>query len=126
MSYAIHHNEEEALIVVSFHGDLDLQNAREALQVAIALAVEKQCFLMLTDLREANMKLSVVDIFNLPGLVEEISARVRLNPRHFRRAIVVNGLEDMRFYETVFHNRGFPVMIFDDVEKAKAWLHALK
>lgn len=126
MPYMIQHNEQEGIIVVTVRGDFDLPSAQAALKEVIATIVETQCFLMLSDLREANITISVLDIFTLPGMVEEISAKFGLNPRHVRRAIVTDQQMRMKFYENVFLNRGYPAVLFDDMEKAKAWLHGLK
>lgn len=122
MVYAIHHNQAEDIIEVTFKGIIDIQTAKAALQDILGEVIRVQCFRVLTDLREANMALSVVEIFNLPKQLEEMSDQVNINARVIRRAIVTNQPKQMKFYEDIFSNRGYTAAVFDDPIKAKEWL----
>lgn len=122
MTYSICHHVEENILEVTFRGKLDIQIAKAALPDILNEVVRLQCRQLLTDLRKAEMSLSVAEIFNLPSLLEDLSTRLHFNVRLVRRAIVTHQPEQMQFYEDVFTNRGFSAAVFADPAQAKAWL----
>jgi len=80
-------------------------------------------FLILNDMREAVMKLSTLEIYELPKLMSEASASSGLKMYNIKRAFVAaTDLDDYKFFETVTANRGQYAKLFFDIDEAKKWL----
>ena len=95
------------------------QLSGEAIAVAPPGAVRK----FLSDDRHMVPQLSTVELYELPGILEDLGLR-----RTDRVAVVYSTSSpkrsDFEFFEDVARNRGFTVQLFTDPEKARDWLNA--
>jgi hypothetical protein len=123
MSHTVTHNEELNLIETKAHGKLIPNEAKEIIAEIIQMSVEKNCFLCLSDYRESTMKLSTLEILDIPKIIADLSAQRGIHPTRFKRAIVVaRDAGDFHFYETVTLNNMQNVRLFQDIDEAKQWL----
>ncbi|MFC1652419.1 hypothetical protein ACFL3F_01740 [Planctomycetota bacterium] len=85
------------------------------------LLEEHDCVRILNDLRDVDLRLSLMDICRIPDLVTESGIK-----GNTKRAIVFSkDAGDYQFYETVSVNRGQFVRVFTDFDEAETWLTAL-
>jgi hypothetical protein len=125
MPHTISYNPEIRVIESTVQGDLTLDEAREIITQFALLARENNCFLFLTDYREATVKLSTFEIYRMPQIMSETFASSGLNVHQLKRAIIAaKNFKDYLFFETVTFNRGQNVKLFYNVDEAKKWLYA--
>lgn len=125
MSYTILYNPEAQIIEVNVRGTVTLDDFQEIILEGIRIAKEKECFLVLSDFREATLiKLSTVEIFHMPAILAEIAARLGMSATKFRRATVIarKDAADGSFAETVMVNAGQNSKFFQDIDEARKWL----
>ncbi len=117
------YNAEAHIIETKFEGILDLKEAKEIIAKITDVAKEHNCFLCLSDYRDAELNLTTSEIYNLPKLLSDVTTLHGLSATLFRRALVVRkDLENFHFFETVTLNSMQNARIFHDVGEAKRWL----
>jgi hypothetical protein len=118
MSYTLTYDSEADCIIASIVGDFDPAVVREFLKTMAVLAKEKHCTRVLTDLRSAKPRFSVLEIDDLPRFAAEAGLDISV-----RRALVVAGnFDDYTFYRASSAIRGQNVRIFRDIDAARKWL----
>jgi len=123
MPHIIKYNSEIHIVEIKIQGDLVLKEAREIFSELAQFIKEENCFLILTDLRESTMKLSTVDIYDLPKILSDILASSEIDANILKRAFVVaKNSENYSFHENVTNNRGQINKMFEDIDEAKKWL----
>ena len=123
MSYTITHNSEAHVIETKVQGILAWDDARQIISNIIQVAKENNCFLCLSDYREAEIRLTTLEIYDVPKIISDISASQGLRAQDFKRAIIVKrDLKDFHFFETVTLNSGQNAKLFQDIDEAKKWL----
>jgi len=122
MPYSVEYNPL-GIISIKVQGELTMTMVRDFTVEAVHLTKERYCFRVLTDLQEANLKLSMVEVYGLPNLTAEIASMAGLQVYQFKRALVVLHDEKLApFFENVSRNRHQNVRLFHDVESARQWL----
>jgi hypothetical protein len=116
MAYKVTYNPDEEYVHASIEGDVDLALAQRYAKAIIKQLRGHNCRL-LNDMRQASIKLSTADIYELPAWIEEACEKAGVN--HFcKRALLVSkDFNDYKFYETVSHNHGHLLEVFADSEK---------
>ena len=123
MPYTVTYNPETHYIYYRFLGKLNMKEVRELSAAAARLANEQNCHLVLADLREAAVGLTMAEVFEIPGLLKEVLTPYGLLIQKFKRAVVVKKrILILEFFETVSVNRGHNVKIFVDEDLAVNWL----
>ena|ERR1700690_3769638 len=123
MPHTIIYNTELHVIEFSVQGDINMKELKEITFEASGIAKEQNCFLYFNDYREATVKLSTMEIYDLPKIISDILASSELSVHKFKRAFVVaRDLNDYNFFETVTLNRGQNAKVFYDMDEAKRWL----
>ena len=123
MPHSIRYNQEEHIIEIHIQGLITLNELKAVISDVSQAVLENNCFLILGDYREATLKLSTFEIYEVPKIFISTVTPVSISEREVKRALVVTEItEDFRFLETVSANRGQPARLFTDVDKAKAWL----
>ena len=88
---------------------------------AAALSEENDCSRFLSDFSQADVRISVFDVYDLPGLQEAEGVE-----RTTRFAILVpnseKGRELAEFYVTACRNRGWDVGLVENRPEALDWL----
>ncbi len=131
MAYKVIYNPNEDCVHASIEGDVDLAIAQRYAREIIERLRAHDCLRLLNDMRKASLKLSTMDIYDLPAWIEEAIEDAGVD-RSCRRAMLVSrDFKDYEFYETVFRNHGHllevfadPVQthIFRDIAAAYEWL----
>ncbi len=123
MSHTIIYNSEERVIEIKVQGDFFLNEAKEIFTEAAQVVKAQNCFLVLNDMREATVKLSMIEIYEMPKMIAVIFALLGLNVYKVKRALVVTkDLKIYGFFETVTLNRSQRAKYFVDMDEARKWL----
>lgn len=123
MSSTVQYSEAEGIIEAVFKGIVNIKIAEEALPDIMKLCQQNNCYKLLIDLTEAEMKFSVIEVVNkLPTLIDDKGSEADIYSRRLRRAIVAPMTEDLKFYENAFVNRGYTAKIFNERIPAIKWL----
>jgi hypothetical protein len=123
MAHTIVYNPDTRVIEIKFRGDITLEEVKKLYSESLRVAKQENCFLFLSDYRDASMKLSTLEIYDLPKILSSIFTAAEVPAYHLRRALVVaKDQKDYRFFETVTSNSGQTARIFQDVAEAQKWL----
>lgn len=118
MSYTVDFDAETGIAYIRFFGQLDRAAAPQVVGELVRLIRERACRAVVNDLRDTDLKLSAVDLFEISRLVD----RSRL-AGSVPRAVIVGGKHELAgFYETVNANLGHRVRVFTDPDEARGWL----
>ena len=116
--WKIEHLVEENILSVKTKGQMDVPSANAMVKAIADAAIEHQCYVHLIDHREMDFTFSLTDYYDRPSINEKLGVS-----RKFKTAMVFAKLTaDTKFMETVFRNRGYNLLHFTDIEKAKEWL----
>jgi hypothetical protein len=123
MPHSIVYNSETQMIESKIFGDLTFGEAKEIIYEFAAIIKEQGCTLLLNDYREVKVKLSTLEIYEVPKIYKDILAESGLSIHHIKRALVVaEDLRDFLFFETVTFNQGQYAKVFKNVTEAREWL----
>jgi hypothetical protein len=127
MPFSVRYDPESDCVFASIEGEIDLQTAKEFGEAVVEQTAAHNCRRLLNDLRKAKVKLSTLEIYDLPALIEKVGL-----DRRCKRALVVSrDFEDYIFFRNVSSHSGHIVEIFGDSDKfsifrtpdrAKKWL----
>jgi hypothetical protein len=127
MSYNVYYDSEHDCIFASMEGEINIEQVKDFAQEIAKLTSEHNCRRLINDLRKANVKLSTMEIYELPTYLSNAG----LDPLCKRALIVSQDFDDYLFFENVSRNQGHLVEAFTDSEKfsifrnletAKEWL----
>lgn len=112
------YNLEMNCIESVISGILDKHAALNSAEKVAKLSEQHNCRRCLTDIRNAELSLSVVDLYQLPPQLVKGNL-----DQTWKRAILTNELiEEAFFYEDTATNQGLQVKVFVDQEAALKWL----
>ena len=112
MPHLITHDAGEHLINITYQGDLEPQMLGEIVSEVAGLAKQHDCFHILADFREAQLRFSTVDLYDAPGFLSQELSAFALSGYQFKRAMIAGkDWEDLSFFETVSANRGQDVKL---------------
>jgi hypothetical protein len=123
MTHTIHYQPDAQTIEIQFQGDITLGEVKELYSDSVRLSKQHDCFVFLSDYSQATMKLSTLEIYELPKILAEIFAGSDIPAYKLKRALVVaRDQKDYSFFEVVTSNRGQNTKIFQDTAEARKWL----
>jgi len=123
MAHTLTYNADLNILELKVQEILDLSEIRQITSESVQLVKKHNCFLLLSDFREATLKLSVFEIYETPKIIAEIFDASGLPIYQVKRAVVAaRDLADFGFFETVTKNQMQNAKLFQDVEEAKKWL----
>ncbi len=124
MTHTVTFNAELNIVETKVQGDLWPAEAK-ALTSEIAQAViQHNCCLCLSDYRQAVLRLSTLDLYEIPKSITKLLKAADIPANKLRRALVVsNKAEDFHFFETVSLNDGQLAKVFQDRDQALSWLY---
>jgi hypothetical protein len=123
MTHTITYNPDMFTLEIKCQGDIALNEIKEIYLESTQVAKEHNCRLVFSDYREATVKLTTLEIYDLPNILSSTLSPSEIPAYALKRALVVaKDLEDYRFFEAVTFNRGQNTKIFQDVAEAKKWL----
>jgi hypothetical protein len=119
MPFTVTYDREADCIRTRIVGRLDKELVGAFFAEVGRVASGTRCSRIISDLREAKIAASTLDIYGEVEGPEHTGI-----PRSHRRAIVISrDMRDYRFWETTCRNRGFlGVRIFTDYDQAAEWL----
>ena len=118
MTFNVSYDQANKWLICSFTGTLDSKSAQVFAEAVADTASKHDCKCLLNDLRQAELDMSTVEIYHIPGMLDTTGIDLS-----WKRAIVAAGdLKDYRFFETVARNRGYRVRVFTDQDQAMYWL----
>jgi hypothetical protein len=118
MAFSVEYDETTEIILVRISGHFDLRVLKN-LAVQVGKATQKYgCCRILNDLRQAEITKDAFNIYNMPKTAQKSGVEFRCK----RALVVMPGVTDFNFLETVFVNQGHIVKLFTDIDTATAWL----
>jgi hypothetical protein len=131
MAYQVTYNPQEDCVHATIEGEVDLALAqRYAREITRQLRVHN-CLRLLNDMRRAMIKLSTMEIYDLPAWIEERLEEAGVSRSCKRALLVSRDFNDYLFFETVTRNHGQLLEVFTDskttgifrdMSKADEWL----
>lgn len=118
MSFTIEFDAATGGICVRISGQLDRASVHPIVEAVARLTRERGCTAIINDLRDTDVKLGTVDLFEISRLVDRSGVAAGVP----RATIVKENHELAGFYETVNANLGHRVRVFTDLDEARAWL----
>lgn len=110
MAYEVTYSANADCVCARIEGIVDLIVVQQYAQEIIRQLSAHKCLRLLNDMRQTSIRLSTVDLYELPAWIEEAGV-----DRSCRRALVVaRDFSDYRFYETVSRNHGHLLEVFSD------------
>lgn len=124
MSHTIIYNPDMHIIEIKVEGVVQASEMKEIFAEAVRIGIEKDTFLFLSDFQEATIELTVIQIYDLPKMLSNVTAPMGVSADRLRRAIVFSPktFSDARFAENVTLNQGQFAKFFQDIDAAKKWL----
>ena len=117
MPYKIKYDADTKCMMCRMFGQLHSSDLPGFASESSAFLKQHNCGLILNDLREVDLHLSTIDLYNIPKLVA--GAGIKHNTK---RAIVFSkDAEDYQFLETVSVNCEQFVRVFTDFDEALTW-----
>ncbi|MEK6754087.1 MAG: hypothetical protein AABZ00_17650 [Chloroflexota bacterium] len=118
--------DDNGFVRLEFSGIFDASDGGEIVREAAALLREKNSFRLLTDFRNATVRLSFGMVYNLPQMVRAWAGEEEMFIYQIKRALVTPAryFDVFHFYENVAVNRAQRLKVFLDMDEAKAWLLA--
>ncbi len=125
MAWNVRYLPEEGIIEETFTGYVTAAEVGASEKECFKIAAEKDVWLFLTDMKNADIKVSVTEIFNVcQGYSTEETKRsmrvATIRPTDHK------GRESVGFYETACTNRGWFVKNFDERDAAIEWLRGFQ
>lgn len=116
----LHITREDDLLLVRVEGLVESGNWPGMADRLLDAFREGRASGMITDVRGASFDLTAFHLFRIAQTLSRGGV-----PHTCRRALVVSELDrDMRFYENVCLNRGYPLRVVTDAAQARTWVFA--
>ncbi|MEM1251401.1 MAG: hypothetical protein AAGI69_03125 [Cyanobacteria bacterium P01_H01_bin.21] len=120
MPFSVRYNSELNAVETNFSGSVTEAQLRAQIAESCEIAATHGAYYAISSFTEAELRISIAFIYNIPELYEQIGAN-----RPIRLALVnANEMNDeiIGFYQLVSQNRGWNVAVFNDKREAEAWL----
>lgn len=118
MRYEIQYDADRNCLLIHIQGTMEASELPGLASDLVALTERHKCERLLNDIREVELRLSTLDIYDIPELAIESG----LSPRVRRALLVTSDQKESAFFETVSMNRGQNVRVFTDFDEAMSWL----
>ncbi len=124
MSHTITYHEKLHAVEVAFQGELAWNEVQKVASEAAQALSDHDCHLLFADFREAELRLSTLELYNLPNAISDIVAASGLRIHAIKRAALIGptDVRDFEFFEDVTANRGQNMKLFRDIDEARRWL----
>ena len=118
MKIHVTYDKAHNCLIGKYTGVLESGNVKEYGDEIVKWTRIHPCKRFLNDMRDAEIKLSITDLYYVSS--EAIMSEF---DREWKRAVVVKEkTKELEFYEITASNKGLTLKVFDDYEKALAWL----
>ncbi len=116
------HDADTNSIVCKMSGQLHKSDLPQYCSGLAALLKEYNCTQVLQDFTEVDLKLPIMDLYEVPEFIRKTRSEEGLTHCTKRAIVFARDAEDWQFYENVAVNRGELVKTFTDIHEAKHWL----
>jgi len=118
MSHELYYDSGIGCVVLVVTGTITVDRVREIAPLVARMCSETGCRHLLNDMSAATIKLSLMELFESPQIMNESEVS-----QGIKRALVFPpNFEEPKFLENVTRNRGHEFRAFEDIEEAKKWL----
>jgi hypothetical protein len=123
MCFVITYHEEEAIVESTLQEGFDWQVMAEMVPAISKVILEKNCFHVLLDWRQAKINLTTLQIYDTPAKLKEEFEKYGVNVFKLKRAFLVNEIDsDSYFFETMMKNNSQNFTLFLNRDEAVKWL----
>lgn len=123
MSFTIDYDPEEGIITARVQGDVNLSTLKELVMEFVDLVKQTSCHRTLSDLREADLRVSVGEMYFMPQFIQDVAAEKGVNLFTVQRAFLAPENDaTLQFFELIANNRNHRTKMFSDIEEAREWL----
>ena len=119
MKWEFHYRAEPAYLEVIISGDLSSGDLNRMAVERLQEVRKHGCNKILFDFTGVTNSLATLDIYNRPEQSEKVGI---LRTNHTAAVVPDAYLDDFRFMETVYQNRGFDLNVFTDRQEAINYL----
>ena len=117
MPFNIEYDADQKVIVATFLGEITMGLVKEYIAALLPVLEETGCQRVLSDSRNAELKLSSIDIMKFPGMAKGSPLTENL-----KRAVLMKpSTSGYELYETLSNVRGQNVRVFATKAHAMAW-----
>lgn len=120
MSWKTTYQDDKNIVELTYSGMITRAELTESAQSALNLALEHDCYRVLTDCTAMHGGHSIADLYFLSDWLISVKAY------QLREAVVLPAeaaFSDLvQFWQTTCTNRGLRVRVFDDVDTARDWV----
>ena len=116
--HVFNYDPENRVLVVSASGEMDNSTFHEVAMTLWDELDKHKCVRALIDYLEFTISDSIVELYDRPKELINVSGGRRLKMAGLVKEVDSN----FRFIENIYVNRGFNVRIFTDQEEAMRWL----
>ena len=118
MPFNIEYDADQEIIVATFLGEITMSLVKEYIAALLPVLEETGCNRVLSDSRNAELKLSSIDIMKFPDM-----AKASPLTEHLKRAVLAKpGTSGYELYETLSNVQGQDVRVFASKADAVDWL----
>lgn len=118
MPFNIEYDADQDCIFATFIGEINMPLVREYIAALLPVLEKTKCQCVLSDSRQADLKLSSLDIMQFPKMAE-----VSPLTTHLKRAVLASpGTSGYELYETLSNMQGQNVQVFPTRAEALEWL----
>ncbi len=122
MKFNVHYAEETNQVTGCVSGNIDRETLVEYSQKVKKAVSQHDCRRFLNDLRGAELKLSTMDLYEIPDKSQSIFSSTGTQGVWRRAILASRNLADYRFFESIARGRGHNVKVFTDSNEAMKWL----
>jgi len=123
MNYSITYEPIDKIIIATVHGDASLGLMSKMLTDITDHMKETNSHRLINDMRDARLKMSLLDITALPGMLQAAAFSRQLNLKKLKRALVSDKRHEMlEMQEVITRYVGSQFKHFYTVDDAKQWL----
>ncbi len=119
MEFNVTYNKEYNYLIAEVMGDMVNESLMGFGEEMMKMAKTHDCSRVLSDLRKANIKLSVLKLHEIPNTLNK---KGFLNIISKRAVLIKEMTSDMKFYETTSVNQFSRIKVFTDYDEALTWL----
>jgi hypothetical protein len=113
--------DEDGIIVSRVWGNLSDDEVVAMYKQIHGVMIESDITRCLSDFREVQSEVSIVKLYELPNLYDEIGVS-RIVKQALLLPLTKHRMRDYKFYEDVCQNHGYNFKLFECPDEARQWL----
>lgn len=123
MPFTVEYDPEEETITARVQGGVNLGTLQDLVKEIVSLVKQKDCHRVLSDMREADLLVSMGEMYFMPQFIQVVAAEKGVNLFNVQRAfLAAQNDATLQFFELIAVNRNHHTKMFFELEEARAWL----